>query len=48
MAQKTLCKKSILDIFIPDKKMRGLDKYYPVGNSGQMQTSFKEFEKRIK
>jgi len=34
MEQKTLCKESILDIFIPDKKIRGLDKYVPEGNSG--------------
>ena len=30
------------------RKIRGLDKHYPVENSGQMQSSFKEFEKKIK
>ena len=30
------------------KKIRGLDKDDPVENKGQMQSSFKEFEKKIK
>ena len=30
------------------KKIRGLDKYDLAGNTYQMQSSFKEFEKRIK
>ena len=30
------------------RKIRGLDKDDPVENSGQMQSSFKEFEKKIK
>ena len=30
------------------RKIRGLDKYDSVENAGQMQSSFKEFEKRIK
>ena len=30
------------------KKIRGFDKYDPVGNKDQMQLSFKEFEKKIK
>ena len=30
------------------RKIRGLDKYDPVENKGQMQSSFKEFEKKIK
>ena len=30
------------------KKIRGLDKHDPVENSGQMQSSYKEFEKKIK
>ncbi len=30
------------------RKIRGLDKYDPVENTGQMQSSFKEFEKKIK
>ena len=30
------------------RKIRGLDKYDPVENAGQMQSSFKEFEKKIK
>ena len=29
------------------RKMRGLDKDDPVKNTGQMQSSFKEFEKKI-
>jgi len=35
-------------IFSRYRKIRSLDKYDPLGNSGQMQSSFKEFEKRIK
>ena len=30
------------------RKIRGLDKDVPVENKGQMQSSFKEFEKKIK
>ena len=30
------------------KKIRGLDKDDPLENKGQMQSSFKEFEKKIK
>ena len=30
------------------RKIRGLDKNDPVENTGQMQSSFKEFEKKIK
>ena len=30
------------------RKIRGLDKDDPVENTGQMQSSFKEFKKRIK
>ena len=30
------------------KKIRGLDKYDPVENTGQMQSSFNDFEKKIK
>ena len=30
------------------RKIRGLDEYDPVENTGQMQSSFKEFEKKIK
>ena len=30
------------------RKMRGLDKDDPKENTGQMQSSFKEFEKKIK
>ena len=30
------------------RKIRGLDKYDPVENKGQMQSSFKDFEKKIK
>ena len=30
------------------KKIRGLDKDDPLENNGQMQSSFKEFEKKIK
>ena len=30
------------------RKIRALDKDDPVGNKGQMQSSFKEFEKKIK
>ena len=30
------------------RKIRGLDKYDPVENTGQMQSSFKEFEKKVK
>ena len=30
------------------RKIRGLDKYDKEKNTGQMQSSFKEFEKRIK
>ena len=30
------------------RKIRGLDKDDPVKNKGQMQSSFKEFEKKIK
>ena len=30
------------------RKMRGLDKDDPKENTGQMQSSFKDFEKRIK
>ena len=30
------------------RKIRGLDKDNPVGNKGQMQTSVKEFKKKIK
>ena len=30
------------------RKIRGLDKDDPVENTGQMQSSFKEFEKKIK
>jgi len=30
------------------RKIRGLDKYDPVENTGQMQASFKEFDKKIK
>ena len=30
------------------RKIRGLDKDDPVENSGQMQSSYKEFEKKIK
>jgi len=30
------------------RRMRGLDKDYPKENKGQMQSSFKEFEKKIK
>ena len=30
------------------RKIRGLDKDDPVENTGQMQPSFKEFEKKIK
>ena len=30
------------------RKIRGLDKYDPLENTGQMQSSVKEFEKKIK
>ena len=30
------------------RKIRGFDKYDPVENTGQMKSSFKEFEKKIK
>ncbi len=30
------------------KKIRGLDKDYPLENNGQMQSSFKEFERKNK
>ena len=30
------------------RKIRGLDKDYPLENTGQMQSSFKEFEKKIR
>jgi len=30
------------------RKIRILDKYDPLGNAGQIQSSFKEFEKRVK
>ena len=30
------------------RKIRGLDKIDPVENTGQIQSSFKEFEKKIK
>ena len=30
------------------RKIRSLDKYDPLGNAGQIQSSFKEFEKRIR
>ena len=30
------------------RKIRGLDKNDPIENKGQMQSSFKEFEKKIK
>ena len=30
------------------RKIRGFDKVDPVNNAGQMQSSFKEFEKKIK
>ena len=30
------------------RKIRGLDKDYPIENTGQMQSSFKDFEKKIK
>ena len=30
------------------KKIRGLDKDYPIENTVQMQSSYKEFEKKIK
>ena len=30
------------------RKIRGLDKNDPIENTGQMQSSFKEFEKKIK
>ena len=30
------------------RKIRSLDKYVPLENTGQMQSSFKEFEKKIK
>ena len=30
------------------KKIRGLDKDYPLENKGQMQSSFKEFERKNK
>ena len=30
------------------KKIRGLDKDDPMDNTGQMQSSFKDFEKKIK
>ena len=30
------------------RKIRGLDKDDPVENKGQMQSSFREFEKKIK
>ena len=30
------------------RKIRGLDKDAPVENTGQIQSSFKEFEKKIK
>jgi len=30
------------------KKIRGLDKDDPIENTGQMQSSFKDFEKKIK
>ena len=30
------------------KKIRGLDKCNPVENKGQMESSFKDFEKKIK
>ena len=30
------------------RKIRGLDQDYPVENTSQMQSSFKEFEKKIK
>ena len=30
------------------RKIRGLDKDHPAENTGQMQSSYKEFEKKIK
>ena len=30
------------------RKIRGLDKYDPIENTGQIQSSFKDFEKKIK
>ena len=30
------------------RKIRDLDKDYPLENTGQMQSSFKEFEKKIR
>ena len=30
------------------RKIRGLEKNFPVENKGQMQSSFKDFEKKIK
>jgi len=36
-----------LDIGIPDGEKRGLDKDDPVENTDQMQSSFKEFEKKL-
>ena len=30
------------------RKIRGVDKYDPVENKGQVESSFKEFEKKIK
>ena len=30
------------------RKIRGLDKDDPIENTGQMQSSFKDFEKKIK
>ena len=35
-------------MYIPDGEKRGLNKDNPAGNTGQMQSSFKDFEKKIK
>ena len=48
MEQRISCKESILDIYSRYRKIRGLEKDYPVENKGQRQSSFKEFEKKIK
>ena len=50
MEQKNLYKESILDIFLYSRwrEIRGLDKDDLVENAGQMQSSFKDFEKNIK
>ena len=47
MEQRISCKEYILDICIPDGEKRGLDKDDPVENTDQMQSSFKEFEKKL-